>query len=185
MPNFTEQAIKASFLMLLNEKPLNQITVKDVVEKCGINRNSFYYHFADLPTLLEELIMDQANEIINSYPTFDSLEQCMSTMINYALENKKAVYHIFNSVNRGMYEQSLMHICKSIVAKYIDTAFADKAISDEDKEIFTTFYACECFGQIVNWIMSGMKADILQHTHRICELRKGLVEQTIERSALK
>ena len=67
MPNFTKQAIKASFIKLLNERPLNQITVKDIVEDCGINRNSFYFHFADLPALLEEVIMEQADNIIMIY----------------------------------------------------------------------------------------------------------------------
>ena len=45
MPNFTQKAIKESFIKLLNEKPLHQITVKDIVEDCGVNRNTFYYHF--------------------------------------------------------------------------------------------------------------------------------------------
>ena len=56
MPNFTRNAIKASFLKLLSQRPLNQITVKDIVEDCGVNRNSFYYHFEDLPALLEEIV---------------------------------------------------------------------------------------------------------------------------------
>ena len=41
MANFTKQAIKAAFLELLDEKPLNKISVRDIVERCGINRNSF------------------------------------------------------------------------------------------------------------------------------------------------
>lgn len=41
MANFTKQAIETAFLQLLNEKPLNKISVRDIVEKCGINRNSF------------------------------------------------------------------------------------------------------------------------------------------------
>lgn len=45
MPNFTKKEIKRSFIKLLNEQPLNQISVRDIVEDCGINRNSFYYHF--------------------------------------------------------------------------------------------------------------------------------------------
>ena len=54
MPNFTKKAIQETFITLLDERPLNKITVKDIVETCGINRNSFYYHFEDLPALLEE-----------------------------------------------------------------------------------------------------------------------------------
>ena len=41
MPTFTKAAIKATFISLLNKKPLNKITVKEIVEECGINRNSF------------------------------------------------------------------------------------------------------------------------------------------------
>ena len=43
MANFTRRAIKEAFTSLLEERPLNDITVKDIVERCGINRNSFYY----------------------------------------------------------------------------------------------------------------------------------------------
>ena len=52
MANFTRKAIKETFLALLEERPLNDITIKDIVEKCGINRNSFYYHYQDLPALI-------------------------------------------------------------------------------------------------------------------------------------
>ena len=57
MANFTKQAIKAAFLELLDEKPLNKISVRDIVERCGINRNSFYYHYASLPELADSAIM--------------------------------------------------------------------------------------------------------------------------------
>ena len=56
MANFTKQAIKAAFLELLDEKPLNKISVRDIVERCGINRNSFYYHFQDIPELISWVI---------------------------------------------------------------------------------------------------------------------------------
>jgi len=58
MPNFTKMAIKSTFIKLLNEKPLSQITVKDIVEECGVNRNSFYYHFQDIPALVEEIVTE-------------------------------------------------------------------------------------------------------------------------------
>ena len=41
-------AIMESVLKLLEERPLSKITVKDIVDECGINRNTFYYHFEDI-----------------------------------------------------------------------------------------------------------------------------------------
>lgn len=43
--NRTKQAIVNAFWELLDEKPLSKITVKDIVERCQVNRNTFYYHF--------------------------------------------------------------------------------------------------------------------------------------------
>ena len=63
MASFTRAAIKEAFLKLLNQRPLNQITIKDIVEDCGINRNSFYYHFEDLPALVEEMVADRKSVV--------------------------------------------------------------------------------------------------------------------------
>ena len=43
MASFTRKAIMESFVTLLNEKPLSKITIKDIVEACGINRNTDVY----------------------------------------------------------------------------------------------------------------------------------------------
>ena len=42
MPSFTKKAIKEAFIKLLEQYPLKQISVKDIVEECGINRNSLH-----------------------------------------------------------------------------------------------------------------------------------------------
>ena len=49
MASFTKDAIKESLLQLLEEKPYSKITVKDIVDRCGINRNSFYYISTTFP----------------------------------------------------------------------------------------------------------------------------------------
>lgn len=43
MSGFTKEIIIRTLFELLNEKPLAKITVKDIVERCGVNRNTFYY----------------------------------------------------------------------------------------------------------------------------------------------
>ena len=55
MTNETKDAIKTTFMELLNRKPLNKITVREIVSGCGINRNTFYYHYTDIRTLVEEI----------------------------------------------------------------------------------------------------------------------------------
>ena len=72
MANFTKKAIEASFIKLLTERPISQITVKDIVTDCGINRNTFYYYFEDIPKLIETIVEEDAAAIIQTYPTVDN-----------------------------------------------------------------------------------------------------------------
>ena len=91
LANFTQKAIRASFIKLLNQKPLSQITIKDIVDDCGVNRNTFYYYFQDLPDLVETITKEEAQRVIQLYPAIDSIEQCLDALIDFALENRKAV----------------------------------------------------------------------------------------------
>lgn len=56
MTHFTSKAIEESFIRLLNGRPLDKITIKDIVDDCGISRNTFYYHFQDITALLQHIL---------------------------------------------------------------------------------------------------------------------------------
>jgi len=182
MANFTKKAIKETFIKLLSERLLSQITVKDIVETCGINRNSFYYHFQDIPSLIEEIVIEAADCIITAYPTLDSLEMGFNAVIEFAEKNRCAILHIFKSVNRDIFEQYLWKVCDHVVVSFFKTAIDDQPISDEDREIIIQFYKAQCFGMVIDWLRSGMKEDVHHKIHRICELQKGMIEETIRRS---
>lgn len=182
MANFTKKAIKDTFIKLLSDRPLSQITVKDIVETCGINRNSFYYHYHDIPSLIEEIVTEEADRIIAEYPTLDSLEMGFTAAIDFAEKNRRAILHIFKSVNRDIFEQYLWKVCDYVVDSYVRTVFKDQPILEDDRDIITQFYKAQCFGMVIDWLRSGMKEDVHHKIHRICELQKGMIEEMIRRS---
>ena len=51
--SITKRAIQSAFLELLDQRSLSRITVRDITDICGINRNTFYYHYQDIPALIE------------------------------------------------------------------------------------------------------------------------------------
>lgn len=181
MPNFTKMAIKATFVKLLDEKPLSQITVKDIVEECGVNRNSFYYHFQDIPALIEEIVTETADQIIARYPAVDSLETCLTAATEFAMENRRAILHIYNSVNRDIFEQYLWKVCQHVVSAYARGVFADKPVGEGDKRLIARFYTEQCFGMVMGWMRDGMKDGIQEQISRLCTLRRGMVDEMIVR----
>lgn len=103
MSSFTKKAIEASFLKLLNETPLSNITVKMIVDDCHINCNSFYYHFQDIPSLLEAIIVQMLDDIIQLIPS-----DCLLEISEELDRNKRALLHIWNSGNRERFERHLL-----------------------------------------------------------------------------
>lgn len=183
MPNFTKQAIKASFLKLLNEKPLNKISVRNIVEDCGINRNSFYYHFQDIPALMDEILVELADALVKKYPEIDSLEECINAAFDFALKNKKAVLHIFHSMNREQFERVLLDACEYVIRTYLDTVFADSKVSPEDKEITIRFFKFELFGASIHWLTERMPEEAMEEIHHLMKLCHGLSDEMLRRYA--
>ena len=182
MANFTKKAIKETFIALLSERPLSEITVKNIVETCGINRNSFYYHFRAIPDLIEEIVLEEADRIIAAYPTLDSLEMGFNAVIDFAKEKRRAIMHIYKSVNRDIFEEYLWKICDHVVNAYLKTLFADLRISQDDRDIIVQFYKAQCFGMAIDWLRNGMNENVHDRIHRICELQKGMLEEMLQRS---
>ena len=143
MTNLTKREIKNTFLKMLEEKPLNQITVKALVSECGINRNSFYYHYPDIPAIIEEIVKDEADGIIKEYSSIDSMQTGLNAILAFASMKRKALLHIFNSVNRDIFEQHLWKICEYVVGAYLESIFENSKLNEFEIKIAIKFYICE------------------------------------------
>lgn len=53
MPIDVKKRIVEAFVKLSKEKNIDKITVKDIVDECGISRQAFYYHFQDILEVIE------------------------------------------------------------------------------------------------------------------------------------
>lgn len=181
MAGYAKKAIRDSFVKILNKKPISQITIRDIVDDCGVNRNTFYYYFQDLPQLVETVVNEDAERIIREYPTMDSAEACVDAAIEFALKNKRAVMHIFHSASRDIYEQYQWRVCEHVVTSFLDRILKDRAVSREDRALLIRYLKSVLFGLIIGWLETGMHEDIRESFHRICELKQGELEQMIAR----
>ena len=180
MSQLTQKAIQASFTKLLDSKPIDRITIKDITSDCGISRNTFYYHYSDLPALVEEILMDSAQELIKTYPSIESLEECVNVGAQFVLQNKRAVGHIYNSSHRYIYERCLMKVCRHVVATYIDVAIPARMLNEQERELMIDFYKCMSFGIIVNWCDDGMKENYTNSFKTLLDVRRRILNSNLD-----
>jgi len=75
MSELTKRAIQESFKKLLSNQPLDKITVKNITDDCGVNRNTFYYHYSDIYQLLEEIFLTEAQKSVEKMEVGQSWEE--------------------------------------------------------------------------------------------------------------
>ncbi len=170
MAELMKKAIKETFLRLLEEQPYHQITVKEIVKACGINRNSFYYHYADLPALVEELIDEEIGRFVREQNSFSSMEESLTEALSFFREHRRAAYHVYNSVNRDIFDRYLMKNCESVSVGYVNSILANAPLSEEDRQAVIHFNAYVCYGAVTRWLESGMTYDVLEDFRRLFQL---------------
>ena len=60
----TKLMLAESLRNLMRKKPLDKIKIHEIVDACGVNRQTFYYHFQDIYALVEWMYHHDAVELI-------------------------------------------------------------------------------------------------------------------------
>lgn len=159
MDDLTHKAIKESFFKLLNERSLDKISVKDIVEDCGISQNTFYYHYLDVYDLFDHIFEDILDDIFKPESIQDNWANSFIQAFQFATTNKKAILHIYNSVKREQLETYLLKIYDQLMRLYIQENAMGLTISQEDIELIVIFYKHALVGMTINWLQNDMKKD--------------------------
>lgn len=168
--NRTELAIADAFWQLLEEKPYNKITVKNIVERCNMNRNTFYYHFHDIPDLLDCILKSNADEIMSKYNHFDSYIDCMIPLVQESMQRKKAILNIYQSIHRDVFVEHLNKIALYISEQYTEILTKDVNILVQDKELLVRFNKCVIVGIVLDWLDCHADYDLIASFTRIYQI---------------
>lgn len=180
---YTRKEIRDTFVRMLNESPLNKITVKDIVNECEINRNTFYYYYADIYAIIEEIFQRELQQVIGEYNDTLSWEESFLVALNFAMENKKAIYHVYHSIQRERVENYLYNVAGQVMTYYVESESKGIRASKADKELIAVFYQSALTEMLLKWIASGMKSDPDKIIRRIGKLFNGNIARSLKRSA--
>ena len=176
MSQFTKNAIIASFYKLLEQKTFEKITVKDIVEDCGINRKTFYYYFADIYDLTEQVLRLEITRFLDSLSDETTLEERIIALFELIENNKKAIRHIHNSSKKEEFEKYIFKVLYDVLISGIKKICFEQNIKLDDALLMCDFYFEAFSGFILKWIDEGMKPDYSDTVKRVCVMLRGTAE---------
>ena len=119
MAQQTKNAIRRAFIQLLNERPLDKISIKDIAEKGAVNRNTFYYYYADIYALVEDILQLEIQDFQSKLRRYDSWQEAFRDATAFASQNKRAVYHLYNSGNQETLRRYYHKVTLAAMTSYI------------------------------------------------------------------
>lgn len=163
----TKKAIVDAFWQALDEKPFNKITVKNIVELCGVNRNTFYYHFMDIQQVMEYALKDDVDKLMSISFNPETHMDCLKQILSLMQSRQKAMLHLYNSIQRELFIKTLDSMSLYTVKKYVENSPEISKLPSDEQELVIYYFKCTFVGVMLDWFDSGMEYDLLSRTHKM------------------
>ncbi|MFA6624613.1 MAG: TetR/AcrR family transcriptional regulator C-terminal domain-containing protein [Bacilli bacterium] len=179
MSELTKKALGLSLKNLLLKKPLNEITVNDITEDCGVNRQTFYYHFDNIPALIEWVTLNDADKILAESRHYDNWEDGFYRIFMLAMEDRSFVMNIYHSVSLKVLIRYLNRLVNPLLLGVVNEQCKDLYVKEDDKEFLADFYTNSFVGLILSWIGKGMNKDPKEIISHLSPIVKGTIRQAL------
>ena len=161
-----------ALILLLEKKEYSFITIKEICEKAGVNRSTFYLHYETMDDLLFETIEYVGKKI---HKKFNNKVLDKQTIKNSKLEDlflvtpeyllpyleflreNKAIYKIAYSQPNVLKEKNIVsHLFKNIFEPILDRFLVPR----EEQKYMMSFYLNGMSAVMIEWIRNDCKTEI-------------------------
>lgn len=184
MATATKEALGMALKQIMNVKPIDKITVKDLVEICGVNRQTFYYHFDDVYDLLEWVFEQDANRVLPRKVIYEHWREDVLMFFQYLYDNRSFALNVYNSNSRLYMLKYYKECLESCIRSFAVIVSEGINIDRTDFEFVIEFYSNGIIGLITQWLDQGMQLPKFITKERFITLLDNSVENMLARFKL-
>lgn len=166
----TKNAIETAFLKLLKERYFEKVMVKDVVEECGLTRNTFYYYYEDTYNIITDILERELRRIIDEMDGGTPLLESVGDTFEFLDENPRIAKHLFASTKKEEIYSYVRSAGEIVVRHWIEMETAAYPLAEADKRIIVNAYKYVIQGLISDWTEQGMRYSIAEEMKRTAEI---------------
>ncbi len=153
----TKKVIADGFRSVMERKSFEKITIADITDQCGLNRQTFYYHFQDKYDLLNwilytEVIMPFAEDL-----NIDNWNEKLLQILSIVRDNSRFYSNAFNAAHGDEFRQYLFNVITELFCDMTDRLVGDEPVNPNDKQFIAEFLSYGVTGSIIKWVRTGMK----------------------------
>lgn len=182
MTRSTKQAIFNTLTELLKTQVLDEITVKDLTEHCGISRQAFYYHFSDIYDVITWAFQQKFDEL---YEQNGDWQSRLIQLGEQMRANRTVVMNTYHAYERSYVEHHLKSLIRPLLTEEIRKTAQRYDVTEDQVEFLIDLFAMLLISILLHWMDHGMSGGIEEFLDDFFTITNGTFDDALERLARK
>lgn len=147
----TKAIFVKTFEEQLKTQPLDKITVTTLTRTCGVNRQTFYYHFVDVHHFLQFAFRTLLDEVFAEACKQDLPQDGLAAAFKILDEKKHVVLSLTESVEYSWIRRDLLQRISDYATMRYGKHFKTETLDDHNRGFITRLYALTVFEFVEKW----------------------------------
>lgn len=183
MGTSTRDLLGAALKQQLLSTPLDKVTVSGLTAAAGVNRQTFYYHFADVYELAAWVFDQEVAQHIMAHASYREWAQGYTTLLQYVQRNLDQVRAVMGSLSHRERERFFVDQFRRMMDAIVAELQGDLVLNPSDRQFVIDHYAATVLGHFLVWLAGGAKDDPVVLVANIQKILAGSVRESLERFA--
>ena len=154
----TKQAMVSALKAMMIQKPVDKITIQDITDRCGIRRQNFYYHFADIYDLMQYMFQEEAVSLLEQHEGTLLWQEGLLQLFRYLEKNRTVCLCALRSVGRDHLRRFFQTDIYAIIHRTVEQVGTEIGAdlggdSQPDIDLVTHFYVVALSGMVESWLL--------------------------------
>lgn len=159
MKQKTEILLCKAFMDLMKRYPFPKITIQKIASKCGVNRQTFYYHYDNIYDLMASAFEYELVDECRMYEE-GSWEGVMKRFLFWMKDNRVVIKNILTNIESRYMRQAMYPLVIRSLKNHYRANVITNHDSGFDEEFLTHFLTYGITQYIVEWAEADFKEDI-------------------------
>ncbi|MBR1478528.1 MAG: TetR/AcrR family transcriptional regulator C-terminal domain-containing protein [Lachnospiraceae bacterium] len=179
MTKFTKKAITETFVSMVEKRCIDEITVSELTKECGINRNTFYYHYSDIFAVLSDVFEQQVILATNSEKRGD-MEADLCEALSLMKRHKDFVNHVYYSSARDIFIKYLNTTMDKLTETHFQFYYDEYALSPEKQKFSTHIISLVLRSFVIEWIRNSYDIPVEKLAHTTSIIFDSIIDNTLD-----